>query len=54
MLQRRVEEGSEMATYSVKRSVEASPEVLWELLTDAFVYPDWNPGVLGIEGTIGG
>ena len=29
-----------MTTYSVKRSIEASPEVLWGLLTDASGYPD--------------
>ena len=41
-----------MSSYSVKRSIAASPEVIWELLTDAAAFPDWNPAVLGIEGSI--
>lgn len=41
-----------MTSYSVTRTVNAKPEVIWELLTDASKYPDWNPAVLGIEGDI--
>lgn len=41
-----------MTSYSVKRSIEAGPDVIWGLLTDASAYPDWNPAVLGIEGSI--
>lgn len=41
-----------MATYTVKRSINASPQILWEILTDAGSYPSWNPAVLGIEGSI--
>ena len=41
-----------MTSYSVKRSIEAGPEVIWGLLTDASAYPNWNPAVLGIEGSI--
>lgn len=41
-----------MTTYSVKKSIKASPEVIWGLLTDAKSYPEWNPAVLGIEGEI--
>jgi hypothetical protein len=38
--------------YSVTRVIEADPQVIWELLTRASVYPQWNPAVLGIEGEI--
>lgn len=41
-----------MTSYSVTRTVNAKPEVIWELLTDAGKYPEWNPAVLGIEGDI--
>ena len=41
-----------MTTYSVTRNVSARPEVIWDLLTDAASYPDWNPAVLRIEGEI--
>lgn len=41
-----------MTTYSVTRSIEAEPQVIWDLLTDAASYPEWNPAVLGIEGRI--
>lgn len=41
-----------MTTYTVSRSIQAEPRVIWDLLTDAGSYPSWNPAVLGIEGTI--
>lgn len=41
-----------MTTYSVKRDIQASPEVIWGYLTDASSYPEWNPAVLGIDGDI--
>ena len=37
---------------SVTREIDATPQVIWELLTRASGYPDWNPAVLGIEGEI--
>lgn len=42
-----------MTTYSVSRTIDAEPEAIWDLLTDAANYPKWNPAVLGIEGEIG-
>lgn len=39
-----------MTTYFVSRRIEAEPQVIWDLLTDARSYPSWNPAVLGIEG----
>jgi len=38
--------------YSVKRTINADVQTIWDLLTDAPKYPSWNPAVLGIEGTI--
>ncbi|MGB7859671.1 MAG: SRPBCC domain-containing protein [Acidimicrobiia bacterium] len=41
-----------MTRYAVQRTIEADPQTIWNLLTEASAYPDWNPAVLGIEGTI--
>lgn len=41
-----------MTRYAVTREIHAKPEAIWELLTDAEAYPNWNPAVLGIEGRI--
>ena len=41
-----------MTNYAVRRAINAEPQVIWDLLTDATGYPSWNPAVLGIEGTI--
>lgn len=41
-----------MTTYSVKRTIAAEPRRIWDLLTDAAGYPDWNPAVIKIDGDI--
>lgn len=41
-----------MTNYSVARTVNAAPEAIWAILTNASAYPEWNPAVLGIEGEI--
>ena len=42
-----------MATsYHVSRRIEASPQRVWSLLTDASTYRDWNRAVVSIDGTI--
>lgn len=38
--------------YRVGLHIEASPSVVWSLLTDAEKYPQWNRSVLSIEGHI--
>lgn len=38
--------------YAVGTHIDAPPEVVWEVLTDAEAYPSWNSTVLGIEGVI--
>lgn len=43
-----------MATsYHVERRIDASPERVWAILTDASKYGAWNKAVVSIEGTIG-
>lgn len=38
--------------YSVTRWIQATPEVVWGLLTDAAGYADWNPTIVTIQGPI--
>lgn len=38
--------------YRIGIHIEASPSVVWSLLTDAEKYPQWNRSVLSIEGRI--
>jgi hypothetical protein len=41
-----------MKEYSSTALIEASPQAIWDLLTDAPGYPSWNPSVDRVEGTI--
>ncbi len=38
--------------YHVSRRIDAPADRVWDLLTDASSYRDWNRAVLSIEGTI--
>ena len=42
-----------MKEYRATTTIEASPETIWTILTDAAGYPEWDPGVDRIEGRIG-
>ena len=39
-------------SYAVRRTINASPDKVWALLTDAAGYPDWNTAVVSLHGTI--
>jgi hypothetical protein len=41
-----------MKVYSATTTIEASPETIWAILTNAPGYPQWDPGVDRIEGRI--
>jgi hypothetical protein len=41
-----------MKEFSATRSINAAPETVWRIITDAPNYPTWDPGVIRIEGTI--
>ena len=41
-----------MKEYSASTHIHASPETIWEILTDAEHYPEWDPQAIRIEGTI--
>jgi hypothetical protein len=38
--------------YRASSSIEADPDTIWAILTDAQAYPDWDNDVVRIEGTI--
>ena len=42
-----------MKEFSATTTINASTDVIWAILTDAPNYPEWDPGVDRIEGTIG-
>ena len=42
-----------MKSYAVDALIEASPETVWAILTDAPAYPVWDTGVDRVEGRIG-
>ncbi len=41
-----------MKQFSAKTNIKASKEIIWAILTDAPNYPQWDPWVVRIEGTI--
>lgn len=41
-----------MKTYEATSAIAASPEAIWEILTDAPAYSDWDSGVERVEGRI--
>jgi hypothetical protein len=38
--------------YSVKRTINAAPQRVWEILTDGSRFQEWDPGVERVEGNI--
>jgi hypothetical protein len=41
-----------MKTFGASTNIRAEPGTIWEILTDAPRYPDWDPWAIRIEGTI--
>lgn len=39
-----------MKEYVTVSSIQATPEMVWKVLTDATGYADWNPEIIGIDG----
>jgi len=37
-------------TYRAATTIQAKPETIWRILTDAASYPAWHPEVLDVEG----
>lgn len=41
-----------MKVFSATTEINASPEAIWAILTDAAKYTEWDPAMLRLEGTI--
>lgn len=41
-----------MTRFHASSTIQATPEKIWRILTDAPNYPAWNPSVIRIEGRI--
>lgn len=41
-----------MKEYVTTATIDASPETVWSILTNAGEYRDWNPEIVAIDGTI--
>jgi hypothetical protein len=41
-----------MRSYEASRTIEAGPDAIWAILTDAAAYPQWDSGVVRVEGRI--
>ena len=41
-----------MKSHRAEVTIEASAEAIWAILIDGASYPDWDSGVISVEGTI--
>src|SRR5271165_1562907 len=41
-----------MTSFATRTTIAATPETIWQILTDAPNYPSWNTTVSGVEGRI--
>ena len=41
-----------MKSFDASSEINAAPERIWTILSDGAHYPDWDSGVLGVEGKI--
>ena len=41
-----------MKEFSATVNISASPETIWALLTNASGYPEWDPGMVRLEGNV--
>lgn len=41
-----------MKEYDTSSTIDAPPDTVWAILTDAAGYRDWNPEIVGIDGRI--
>ncbi len=42
-----------MTVYETMVVINAPPERVWQVLTDASAYQEWNPEIVGVEGQMG-
>ena len=41
-----------MKSFEASSTISAAPDRIWSILTDGAHYPDWDPGVVKVDGTI--
>src|SRR5450432_1411105 len=41
-----------MKQFTATTEINAAPETIWRIVTDAARYPEWDPGIIRIEGRI--
>jgi hypothetical protein len=41
-----------MKEFSTTTEINATPETIWKILTDASKYSEWDPGIISIDGKI--
>lgn len=41
-----------MTEYAASITIEAPPERIWDILTDATAYPTWNSTIISLDGSI--
>ena len=41
-----------MKEFSATTTIDATPETIWAVLTDGAAYPEWDPGMVRLEGRI--
>lgn len=41
-----------MKTYSASATIDADPQTVWDILVDTDSYPEWDPGMVRIEGNL--
>jgi hypothetical protein len=41
-----------MKVFGATIEINASPHTIWQILTDAPSYPEWDPGMLRLEGKV--
>ena len=39
-----------MKSYQASIAIKASPQQIWDILVNASGYPDWDPGMIRVEG----
>jgi hypothetical protein len=41
-----------MKQFQANTTIKATPEIIWQILTDAPSYPNWDPNMIRLEGTV--
>lgn len=41
-----------MKSFQATTTIQSTPETIWQILTDAGGYPNWDPNMVKLEGTI--